>query len=519
MKRENVLDQIKQNRDWDILVIGGGASGLGIALEACTRGYKTLLVEQSDFAKSTSSKSTKLVHGGVRYLTQGNVKLVREAAVERGLLYKNAPHLVKNLQFIIPLYNFLDKIKYTVGLKLYDWISGSLSLGSSVFIDKKKVVEHLPTINQQNLIGGVLYHDGQFDDARLAIALAQTIFDHGGFAINYMQVNALNKSGNTIVGAELKDLENGGEYSVKAKVVINATGVFADDILRMDEPEGDKTIAVSQGVHIVIDKKFLPGERAMMIPKTSDGRVLFVLPWHNKLLAGTTDTPVNKISLEPVAQEEEIDFILENAAAYLTEKPGRNDILSIFAGLRPLAATKEANQKTKEISRSHRIIVSPSKMFTILGGKWTTYRKMGEDMISKVERVLNWQVTNSTTASLSLTGKKISTVLNNSITSEPDHGKVNDSHTEQSLSKSFPIFKKDVILAVEEEMAITTEDVLSRRTRLLLLDAGEAIRISEKVSDMIAVLRNKNEDWKNQDTLSFRKLAENYIFSDKQQSD
>ena len=519
MNRKNGIDQIKGKKKWDILVIGGGATGLGIALEACTRGYQTLLVEQSDFAKSTSSKSTKLVHGGVRYLAQGNLKLVREAAVERGLLHKNAPDLVKNLEFIIPVYNWFDRIKYTIGLKLYDWVSGTLSLGPSIFINKKKVIQYLPTINHKNLVGGVLYHDGQFDDARLAIILAKKIYDEGGYAVNYMKVKSLRKCGDNITGAELLDMDDNSEYSVQAKVVVNATGVFSDDLLQMDRPEGHKMIAVSQGVHIVLDKKFLPGNQALMIPKTSDGRVLFVLPWNGKLLAGTTDTPVNKISLEPVPQEPEIDFILETVGAYLTEKPRREDVLSVFAGLRPLAAGEAGNQKTKEISRSHKIIISPSKMFTMLGGKWTTYRKMGEDMVDKIETEFKWPATASITSKLSLTDNKnvADKELPRSPTRESDAS--NDLHLEVKLSERYSLFESDITKAVKEEMAMTTDDVLSRRSRLLLIDAAEALHIAREVSGIIAKLRGKEDSWINKDVALFSELAENYLVTHVRQTD
>jgi glycerol-3-phosphate dehydrogenase len=339
---------------WDVLVIGGGATGLGIALDAVARGYKTVLLEGADFAKGTSSRSTKLVHGGVRYLAQGDIRLVREASIERGLLCRNAPHLVKNQTFIIPLYTYWDRAKYTIGLKLYDWISGKLTLGSSVFISKKKTLDALPGVNTKGLLGGVLYHDGQFDDSRLAINLVQSIIEAGGCAINYTKVCGLLKNPDgKIEGAVVKDTESGASYNVKAKAVINATGVFVDDILRMDNSAAPKSICVSQGVHLVLEKKFYPSSHALMIPQTSDGRVLFAVPWHGKVVLGTTDTPVDKASLEPQALEKEINFILETASAYLTQKPTRSDVLSVFAGLRPLAAPTQG-EPTKEISRATR---------------------------------------------------------------------------------------------------------------------------------------------------------------------
>ncbi len=518
MKREDVIAKINEEKIWDVLVIGGGATGLGVALEACTRGYSTLLVEQSDFAKSTSSKSTKLVHGGVRYLAQGNVKLVREASVERGLLYKNAPHLVKNLRFIIPVYTRWNRLKYTIGLKLYDWISGSLSLGSSVFISRKEVIKKLPTINSKKLRGGVLYHDGQFDDARLAINIAQTIFDNGGFAINYMQVKGMLREDEKVCGAIIIDKESSKEFNIKAKAIVNATGIFVDDIIQMDDPKAKKNIAVSQGAHIVLDKKFLQSDYAIMIPKTSDGRVLFIVPWHDKLIVGTTDTLVQNASLEPVALEKEIQFILQTTASYLILNPARKDVLSIFAGLRPLAAPKEKSNDTKEISRSHKIIVSPSKLFTIIGGKWTTYRKMGEDMMDKIENELRWKSTASVTASLQIHGYSNTTDIQYPLYFYgSDEAAVKNLISETGaiwISDLLHIHKAQVIWAIREEMALTVEDILSRRTRAILLDAKESIRLAPAVATIMAAEMNKDEKWVEGQMKIFNDVAKNYVIDE-----
>lgn len=515
MKREDAITKINTQILWDILVIGGGATGLGIALEACTRGYSTLLIEQSDFAKSTSGKSTKLVHGGVRYLAQGNISLVREASVERGLLSKNAPHLVKNQTFIIPVYNWLSKLKYTMGLKLYDWISGRLSLGSSVFISRKKVLEKLPGIISKNLFGGILYHDGQFDDARLAINLAQTIFDNGGYAINYMKVDSLLKNNGKLCGVMAIDAETGEHVTLKSKLVINATGVFVDNILKMDNPGIKKNIAVSQGVHVVLDKKFFPGENALMIPDTSDGRVLFIVPWHDRLLVGTTDTPVQNITLEPVALETEIEFILRTATAYLTLTPKRKDVLSVFAGLRPLAASKEKGIATKEISRSHKIIISSSKLFTIIGGKWTTYRKMGEDMIDRVEKESGWKPTLSATGSLHIHGFTERDSPGDPLyyygSDKVSINKMIKDTGEAWVSEKLNIHKAQVLWAVKEEMARTAEDVLSRRTRALLLDAKESIRIAPVIAAIMAEEMNKDMNWVEGQVKSYNEVAKNYV--------
>lgn len=513
-RRKVFLQQLESTGTWDLAVIGGGATGLGIALEAATRGYKTVLLEQADFAKGTSSRSTKLVHGGVRYLAQGNVKLVREASIERGLLYRNAPHLVKNQSFIIPLYNFWDRLKYTIGLKVYDWIAGRLSLGSSVFISREDTLRRLPNVKSEGLIGGVLYHDGQFDDSRLAVNLAQSIYEHGGLAFNYIKVTGLIREDQRVAGVECMDTETLRTYTVRAKAVVNATGVFVDDILQMDNPAASKTITVSQGTHLVLDKKFYPAEQALMIPETSDGRVLFAVPWHNKVVVGTTDTPVETASLEPLALEKEIAFILDTAGQYFVEKPTRSDVLSVFAGLRPLAAPAKG-QKTKEISRSHKIMVSQSKLFTILGGKWTTFRKMGEDMVTRIETELHWEKKKTATPGMHIHG------YTNSI-SEDDPFAVygSDAHRIRGMmngdasiwiSESLKIHKAQVLWAVNEEMARTVEDVLSRRTRALLLDAKESIRIAPDVAAVMADAMGKDEEWISEQVQSYKKLAEKYL--------
>jgi glycerol-3-phosphate dehydrogenase len=472
---------------WDVLVIGGGASGLGIALEAVTRGYKTLLVEQADFASGTSSRSTKLVHGGVRYLAQGNIALVREACVERGLLKKNAPHLVKNQTFIIPVYSLWDKVKYTIGLKLYDWIAGRLSLGPSVLISKTKAMEALPDVKSKGLVGGVLYHDGQFDDSRLAINLAQTIVERGGVAVNYLGVTGLKKSDDgKITGANVEDTLRGTGHQITSKVVVNATGVFADDILKMDNPAAPKSIVASQGIHVVLGREFFSSTHALMIPQTSDGRVLFAVPWHKEVVVGTTDTPVKHIDMEPKPLDQEIEFILNTAGAYLNKKPARKDVLSVFAGLRPLAAPKEGKEKTKEISRSHKIIFSSTGLFTIIGGKWTTYRKMGEDMINYIERKLGWAVTTSKTMHLPIHGFGTGTDW-----TDPFYFYGSDAiYIKQNtngviISEKLNIYEAQVRWAVTHEMARTLEDVLARRTRALFLDAVESMKIADLVAEIM----------------------------------
>ncbi len=505
-------------RVWDILVIGGGATGLGIALDAVARGYKCLLVEQADFAKGTSSRSTKLVHGGVRYLAQGDVRLVREASIERGLLYRNAPHLVRDQTFIVPVYSLWDRWKYTLGLKLYDRIAGKLRLGPSHFISRSETIKKLPGIKEKGLRGGVLYHDGQFDDSRLAINLVQSIWENGGDAINYIKVTGLQKSDTgQVTGVNCIDAETNRSFQFNAKAVVNATGVFVDDILQMDKPGSEKTICVSQGVHIVLNKSFYPGSDALMIPETSDGRVLFAVPWHDKVVLGTTDTPVAEASLEPTALEKEIEFILETAGNYLTSRQTRNDVLSVFAGLRPLAAPRKGEQKTKEISRSHKIIVSATKLFTILGGKWTTYRKMGEDMVNRIEKDLHWEPKQPATAALHIHGYTSRADWSSPFYfygSDADQLQLRINGTaNQWISDELKIHAAQITWAVDFEMARTLEDVLSRRTRALLLNAKESLRIAPEVATIMAKALGKDDQWKEQQLQKFNELAKQYMLN------
>jgi len=519
MDRNANLENLKQTSRWDVIIIGGGATGLGCGVEASTRGFKTLLLEQSDFAKATSSRSTKLVHGGVRYLAHGDVSLVLEALKERGLLLQNAPHLVVNQSFIIPNYDWWGGPFYTIGLKVYDMMSGKLGLGPSEHISTKAVMDAIPNLKTEGLNGGVIYYDGQFDDARLAINLAQTMEDNGGVPVNYMKVTGLIKdSSGTINGVKTIDLETMKAYVLKSKVVINATGVFTDSIIQMDEPERKHTVVPSQGVHIVLDKKFLKGDSAIMIPKTQDGRVLFAVPWHDKVVVGTTDTLMENISLEPRALPEEITFILKTAGQYLRYQPTKSDVLSVFAGLRPLAApSKEDGEKTKEISRSHKVSVSPSGLVSIIGGKWTTYRKMGEDTLDKAILVGGLEERPSVTAQMPIHGyvKNVdslnhlrfygsdATRIRNMIRRRPELG--------EPLVYPYPYKKAEVIWAVREEMARTVEDFLARRIRLLFLDARRSIEAAPVVAKLMGEELGYRRRWQREQVEIYTALAKGYI--------
>jgi len=524
-QRKTLVQQLTSQPSWDLIVIGGGATGLGVALDGISRGYKTLLLEQVDYAKGTSSRSTKLVHGGVRYLAQGDVALVREALHERGLLLKNAPHLVKNQDFIIPNYEWWGGAFYTIGLKLYDLLAGKLSLGASKHLNKKETIRRLGNIKTDGLKGGVLYHDGQFDDARLAVNLAQTAIEQGGTLLNHFEVrNLLKDAQGKIAGVVATDQETGRVYELTAKAVVNATGIFVDEILQMDQPGAKKLVRPSQGVHIVLDKSFLPGDDAIMIPKTDDGRVLFAVPWHERVVLGTTDTPLNEYSQEPQALEEEIDFILRTAARYLARPPKRSDALSVFAGLRPLAAPQDGSEKTKEISRSHKILVSDAGLITITGGKWTTYRRMGQDTVDKAVALGKLPKAKSQTAHMPIHGAQATTdrsnhlyvygsdqpALHQVIAAEPALG--------EKLDPTLEFLKAEVVWAARYELARTVEDVLARRVRVLFLDAQAAIRMAPEVAALLARELGHDAHWAQAQVVTFEKVARQYVLQSQPQS-
>ncbi len=491
-----MLQQLAETNEWDIVIIGGGATGLGSALDAASRGYKTLLIEQFDFGKGTSSRSTKLIHGGVRYLAQGNIKLVMEALRERGYLLNNAPHLTTVSAFVVPAYSWFDKWFYGIGLKVYDVLSGKLSIGKTKLLNKKETVEQLPGINAKKLSGGILYYDGQFDDTRLAVELAITAGLHGATILNYCKAASLQKTDNKITGVLMEDTVNGKSYTAKAKVIINATGVFTDAVMQMDEPDEDKMVAPSQGIHLVIDKHFFPGTNAMMIPKTDDGRVLFAVPWHNKVVLGTTDTPVSAIETDPVPLEEEIEFVLHHANLYLEKNINRSDVSSMFAGLRPLVKKKGA-KNTSMLSRDHTIIVSKAGLVTVTGGKWTTYRRMAEDAVNNAVFVAKLPKKECVTRNLP---------IGNETAYVKDKG-------DNFIHASFGFTQKDIQWFVEKEMAITIEDILARRTRLLFLDAKAAIEVAPSVAKIMADIMNKDEEWINEQVQIFTELAQKYCLN------
>ena len=519
MNRRKIVEELKKKKDkiWDIIVIGGGATGLGVALDAASRGYSILLLEQSDFAKATSSRSTKLVHGGVRYMAQGDLFLVMEALHERGLMLKNAPHITFNQEFVIPVYTFWDVFMYTVGLKFYDLLAGRLSMGKSYFINKEKTLSRLPLLKSEGLKGGVVYHDGQFDDSRMALCLAESCIDKGGIVLNYFKViGLLKEERGKINGVKASDIASGEEFDFKANLVINATGIFADEIARMDNQSSKPTIRPSQGVHIVLDKSFLQSDSAIMIPKTDDGRVLFAIPWYNEVVIGTTDTPLDIISLEPVALEKEINFILQTAEKYLVKPPQREDVLCIFAGLRPLAANPDKPAATKEVSRRHKITLSPSGLLTIIGGKWTTYRRMAEETIDTAIKAGFLGKAKCITANLKLSS------LNTDNPSERLH--IYGDHAEEiktmisenpesgkPLDPKLPYTRAEILWICRNEMPLRVEDVLARRTRSLFLNALASAGIASEVAGLMAKEFGFDQNWQKEQVESYYELVKNYL--------
>lgn len=517
LKREEFIGRLRASREgWDLIIIGGGATGLGCAVDAASRGLRTLLLEQADFAKGTSSRSTKLIHGGLRYLKQGDLSLVTEALHERGLLCKNAPHLVSHLGFLIPSYHWWENPFYGVGVKIYDLLAGKLSLEKSVHLSKEETLSRFPMLEPEGLKGGSIYYDGQFDDARLACTLAQTAADHGAICLNYFSVVGLIQEKGRIVGVRARDLEAEEEWTIQAKVVINATGVFSDSVRRLDDPSCNAMIAPSQGVHLVADRSYLATDTAVIIPHTDDGRVLFFVPWHRHVLIGTTDTPVQNVQMEPKPLEEEIAFLLKHTARYLT-KPLRNeDVLSAFAGLRPLIKN-EGKKGTAALSRDHSLFVSPTGLVTITGGKWTTYRKMAQDAIEKAIEVGGLAQSPCKTETLRLHGYEEGThpvdawlsygtdrgELNGWITQHPEWGRL--------LHPRLPYTAVEVIWAVRSEMARTLEDVLARRTRALFLDARASREIAPAVAHLMAKELGRPSSWEQKQVAAFGALAQNYL--------
>jgi glycerol-3-phosphate dehydrogenase len=502
---------------WDMIVVGGGATGVGVAIDAAARGYDVLLLEQSDFGKGTSSRSTKLAHGGVRYLEQGNIGLVMEALKERGLLLQNAPHIVHDLAFVVPNYDWWEAPFYGLGLKLYQLLAGKYGFGVSRILSREETLEHLPTLKTEGLRGGAVYYDGQFDDTRLLIHMVATAFEQGATLLNYVEVSGLTKDAQGFVnGVSARDVETGNEFAAAAKVVINATGAFSDLLRLKAEPSATPMIVPSQGIHLVFDSSFLQGESAVMVPHTSDGRVLFAIPWHGHTLVGTTDTPIATAMLEPVAMEQEIEFILATAGQYLAKAPTRDDVLSVFAGIRPLVrATGVAS--TAALSRDHLINIDRSGLVTVCGGKWTTYRHMAEDCVDQAATLAQLPDKACVTHHLPIHGfhsaaKELGTLaVHGSDAYEIRKLIESDATLGAQMHQSLPYIKAEVVWAVRHEMARTVEDVLARRTRALFLNARAALAMAPTVADLMALELGWDEVTRAGQLAAFHDVASNYV--------
>ena len=517
MQRDSAIAQLRADSDpFDLVIVGGGASGLGAAVDAAARGHRVALIERGDFASGTSSRSTKLVHGGVRYLAQGNVSLVRSALHERGLLLRNAPHLAHPLAFVIPNYSWWGGPYYAVGLSAYDLLAGRLSLGRSRRLSRAETIRHLPTVETKGLASGVLYYDGQFDDARLAINLAQTAVEHGAVLANYCECAGLIKENGIVAGVLARDRESGAEFSIRARAVVNATGVFVDALRHFDDSGAPPLVTVSQGAHLVLPREFLPGTSALMIPKTADGRVLFAIPWHDRLVVGTTDTPGVRATSEPRALPEEIAFIMEHAQKYLARDPAASDVRSVFAGLRPLVRHDGAGS-TAALSRDHTIAVSPSRLITLTGGKWTTYRKMAEDVIDQAERVAGLTPKPSPTAGMPIHGSDRALAEQEGLRfygGDADGiGALMKGNTAWAapLHPALAIRPAEVVWHARREMARTVEDVLARRTRSLVFDARAAIEAAPAVARLLAVELRRDPAWEAAQVRAFAELARGWL--------
>lgn len=516
--RADLIAALSSAPERDLVVIGGGATGLGVAVDAAARGFSVALVEAADFAKGTSSRATKLVHGGVRYLAQGNFALVREALHERGVLMRNAPHLVQPLQFLLPVYGsrgrWIDRFVYGSGLALYDLLAGKAGYGRTEFLEPAAALERVRGLQGRGLAGALCYWDAQFDDARLALALARTAIALGATVVNHCSAVDLIHEHGRVAGSVVEDLETGARHAVRTRCVVNATGVWVDSVRRMDGQKGD-LVAPSQGVHLVVDRDFLPGERAILVPKTRDGRVLFAVPWLGKTILGTTDTPRADLAEEPEPFRQEIDFILGEASRYLARSPGRGDIRSVWVGLRPLVRpAREAGEDTKTLSREHTVRVERSGLVSVTGGKWTTYRAMAEDVVACcIEHRLLPARGGGATAGLRLVGAP---ARGGQALSAPPG--LHLYGTEAAIVRSLPGAQRElapglteamVRFAARREYARTVEDVLARRSRLLFLDARLAGAVADRVAAILGEELGPRFD-AHASLAQFRGLAERY---------
>ncbi len=521
MDRKEMIRALEDtSRTWDIIVVGGGATGLGVGVDAAARGYSTLVLEQADFAQATSSRSTKLIHGGVRYLQQGNIALVMEALHERGLLLKNAPHLVFNQAFVVPDYKWWERPFYGVGLKIYDMLAGKLGFGKSKMLSRASTLGYIPALKREGLRGGVIYHDGQFDDARLAVTLARTVADLGGTVLNHVKVTGLIKDSSSVVkGVQAREELGRREYELQARAVVNATGPFVDHLRAMDRPESSRLIVPSQGVHLVLDPMFDPGETAIMVPHTDDGRIIFMVPWRNRVMVGTTDTLLDASDMEPRPLQEEIDFLLKHAGSYLSRAPKRADVLSAFAGIRPLICG-DTSARTSSLSRSHHLTISRNGLISIAGGKWTTYRKMAEETVTQTALFAGLPRRTCPTEELKLHGWTDRVEAGNHLDAYGSDKEVvlklceENPDLREPLHPNLPYLKAEVLYGVRQELAQTVYDVLAHRTRSLILDARASVDIAPEVARLMAIELGMDQTWQRTQVSAFSRKAEAFLLDE-----
>ncbi len=516
---------------FDLLVIGGGATGAGVALEAATRGLKTLLVEKHDFGAQTSSRSTKLVHGGVRYLEAAIKRLdrvqwnlVKDALKERAVFLRIAPHLAWKVELLTPIYRAFEIPYYLAGLKLYEALAGRASIGRAYFVPATTAKARYPQLKPEGLKGAVVYADGQFDDARMNLAVALTALEAGAVVLNHAEVTGFLMEEGRVVGAEVKDLLSGGTFAVRARMVVNATGPFTDRVRQLADPEAEPMLVTSSGVHLVLPARYAPMDTGLLIPKTEDGRVLFVLPWEGYTLAGTTDEPA-EVTDHPVPTAGEIDYILRHLNRHFALEVSREQIRSAWSGLRPLVRDPRARD-TARLARDHVIHEEKTGLVTIAGGKWTTYRKMAEDLVNYLDKTRGLGLPKSRTAEHVLLGGR-----NYDPAKEEELALRIDPDTARHLAHTYgdqaaavlrfaqehglfarlvpgqPFLEAEVVWAARYELAETPLDFVERRVRLAFLETEAARKALPRITELM----QKEKGWSRPEAERFLREADDWL--------
>lgn len=534
MNRNENLERIKSEQ-FDVCVIGAGASGAGVALDAALRGLKVALIDRGDFSCETSSKSTKLIHGGVRYLEQafknldfGQLKQVKHGLAERKYLLSNGAHLSRPLGIITPVFSFIEGLYYTIGLKIYGWFALKDQLPAARWLSKKEMLLGSPDITPK-AHSAVMYYDGQLDDARFALALSQTAHQQGVAAANYIELLDFKKdSSKKIISARLRNTLTGETFDIKSKLFVNCTGPFADHVRILANPEEEARIKPSKGVHIVIPKKYFAGEKALLIPKTKDGRLVFVIPFQSEIMIGTTDTKYDNLNEEPLLNNSEVDYLLETAERYLKAIPSKNEIKSGFGGIRPLISAKKKNPNdTKTLLRDHEVEVDDkSGLISLLGGKWTTYRLMAQDTCDMICNILNNTNTCKTKDFKLLGSQSVFQIkrpenfplecfehLKNSYGDQTQKILEMIENQPELISKIHPDYafiKAEVVYACKYEMAQKPRDFFARRTRWEILDWTACEESIDKVANLMQTSLGWSEESKKTQIHEYKSLLQKF---------